>query len=72
MKKLIFPLVVMGLVACNTNDEGTHDDSNVLEFDTVRVDIPFEVDSITNVSDLLDSLSAVSTPAGCCDAKMTH
>ena len=53
MKNLLLTLAVASLMACNSTD------------DTVDIrpegesDLPFDLDSITNVNQLLDSLSAI-------------
>lgn len=73
MKNVFLTLTAACLVACGSNDECCNSDIVLqdtiptLETDSVRDDIPFDVESTANVSDLLDSLSAVE-PA----AKMTH
>jgi hypothetical protein len=56
MKKLFLTLVIVGLISCQQSKNkvqimGLPQDAN---------DLPFEIDSITNVSQLLDSLEAVS------------
>lgn len=55
MKKLFLTLAVVGLVACNSTEE-----SIIIDHPQDANDLPFEIDSITNVSQLLDSLEAVS------------
>ena len=54
MKKLLLMVVIAGLMACNTTEECCTtiqpQDAN---------DLPFDIDSITNVRQLLDSLNEV-------------
>ena len=55
MKKLLLMVVIAGLMACNAteetiNTECCHSDAT---------DLPFDIDSITNVRQLLDSLNEV-------------
>ena len=63
MKKLFLTLAVVGLVACNSTEETTCCPANTADqVDVHPTDangLPFEIDSITNVRDLLDSLGAV-------------
>ena len=64
MKKLFILIPVVGLMSCgNTEDTTTPPapccNTDTLQYDTVGVDTPFNTDSITTVSDLLDSLAAV-------------
>jgi hypothetical protein len=63
MKKLFLTLVVVGLVACNSTEETTccpADTADQVDAHPTDDDgLPFEIDSITNVSQLLDSLGAV-------------
>jgi len=54
MKKLFLTLVVVGLVACNSTEE-----SIIIDHPQDAGDLPFEIDSIQNVNQLLDSLGAV-------------
>jgi len=56
MKKLFLTLTVVGLVACNSTGETT---STECCHTTDATDLPFEIDSIQNVGQLLDSLEAV-------------
>lgn len=55
MKNLLLTLAVVSLMACNSTEECCiiiqPQDAN---------DLPFEIDSIQNVGQLLDSLEAVS------------
>jgi len=64
MKKLFLTLAVVGLVACNSTEETTCCTTDTADqvdvHPTDANDLPFEIDSITNVSQLLDSLEAVS------------
>jgi len=63
MKKLFLTLAVVGLVACNSTEETTCCTADTADqvdaHPTDANDLPFEIDSITNVRDLLDSLGAV-------------
>ena len=63
MKKLFLTLTVVGLVACNSTEETTCCPADTADqVDAHPTDangLPFEIDSITNVSQLLDSLSKV-------------
>ena len=63
MKKLFLTLAVVGLVACNSTEETTCCPADTADqvdaHPTDANDLPFEIDSITNVRDLLDSLGAV-------------
>ena len=63
MKKLFLTLAVVGLVACNSTEETTCCTADTADqvdaHPTDANDLPFEIDSITNVRDLLDSLSKV-------------
>jgi len=63
MKKLFLTLAVVGLVACNSTEETTCCSADTADqVDAHPTDangLPFEIDSITNVSQLLDSLGAV-------------
>jgi hypothetical protein len=74
MKQLFFIGAIVALTSCG----GTEDEccttpmtdscaTDSLQWDTTGVEIPFNTDSITTVSDLLDSLAAVKP-----EAKMTH
>ena len=60
MKKLIMAVAVAGLVACGTNGE-----QPVIVVETIdsivsdTIVVPFEIDSIQNVNQLLDSLNEV-------------
>jgi hypothetical protein len=54
MKKLFLTLTVVGLVACNSTEE-----SIIIDHPQDAGDLPFEIDSIQNVNQLLDSLGAV-------------
>lgn len=56
MKKLFLTLAVVSLVACNSTEEATSTEC----CHTDATDLPFEIDSIENVGQLLDSLEAVS------------
>jgi len=56
MKKLFLTLVIVGLVACNSTEETTSTEC----CHTDATNLPFDIDSIQNVSQLLDSLEAVS------------
>ena len=55
MKKLFLTLAVISLVACNSTEE-----SIIIDHPQDAGDLPFEIDSIQNVNQLLDSLEAVS------------
>jgi len=64
MKQVLFTAGLMCLMSCNNTEEPTITptpccDTDTLQYDTVGVDTPFSTDSITTVSDLLDSLAAV-------------
>lgn len=64
MKKLFILIPVVGLMSCGNTEEPTVTpapccNTDTLQYDTAGVDIPFNTDSITTVSDLLDSLAAV-------------
>jgi hypothetical protein len=55
MKNLFITTAVLGLIACNS-----HEDPIVIHpCCTDATDLPFEIDSIKNVGQLLDSLNAV-------------
>ena len=54
MKKLFLTLTVVGLVACNSTEQPI-----IISHPQDANDLPFEIDSIQNVSQLLDSLEAV-------------
>ena len=54
MKKLFLTLVVVGLVACNSTEE-----SIIIDHPQDATDLPFDIDSIQNVGQLLDSLEVV-------------
>ena len=54
MKKLFLTLTVVGLVACNSTEE-----SIIIDHPQDAGDLPFEIGSIQNVNQLLDSLEAV-------------
>ena len=54
MKNLFLTLAVVGLVACNSTEE-----SIIIDHPQDAGDLPFEIDSIQNVGQLLDSLEAV-------------
>ena len=56
MKKLFLTLAVVGLVACNSTEETTSTEC----CHTDATDLPFDINSIENVGQLLDSLEAVS------------
>ncbi len=56
MKKLFLPLAVVGLVACNSTEETTCCSAEQPQDST---DLPFDINSIENVGQLLDSLEAV-------------
>ena len=55
MKKLFLTLAVVSLVACNSTEETTSTECCHADV----TDLPFEIDSIQNVNQLLDSLEAV-------------
>ena len=57
MKNLLLTLAVVGLVACNSAEKTTN--TECCHTDTT--DLSFDIDSIQNVSQLLDSLDAVPT-----------
>ena len=63
MKKLFLTLTVVGLVACNSTEETTCCSADTADqvdaYPTDANDLPFEIDSITNVQQLLDSLAQV-------------
>ena len=70
MKQIFLTLGIVGLMSCSNTEAPTVTsccNADTLQYDTVGVDTPFSTDSITTVSELLDSLAAVK-PA----AKMTH
>ena len=54
MKNLFLTLAVVGLVACNSTEE-----SIIIDHPQDAGDLPFEIDSIQSVKQLLDSLEAV-------------
>ena len=55
MKSLFLTLAVVGLVACNSTEETT----SIECCHTDATDLPFDINSIQNVGQLLDSLEAV-------------
>ena len=74
MKQLFFIGAIVALASCGGGEPefcvtpmGDSCATDSLQFDTTGASTPFNTDSITTVSDLLDSLAAVE-PA----AKMTH
>ena len=54
MKNLLLTLAVVSLVACNSTEEGCV----VIEPQDAN-DLPFDISSIENVNQLLDSLEAI-------------
>ena len=65
MKQMFLTLAAICLVSCGSNDECCTNDiihqdtTSTLVVDSVRDDIPFDIESTENVSDLLDSLANV-------------
>jgi len=64
MKQVFLTIGIVGLMSCGNTEESTVTpapccNTDTLQYDTVGVDTPFSTDSITTVSDLLDSLNAV-------------
>ncbi len=64
MRQVFLTIGIVGLMSCSNTEEPTITptpccDTDTLQYDTVGVDTPFNTDSITTVSDLLDSLAAV-------------
>lgn len=55
MKKLLLILTVVGLMACNSTDECCTVDIRP----EGKSDLPFDLDSITNINQLLDSLNEI-------------
>ena len=55
MKKLFIIMAVAGLAACQQNKH----EIRVMGMPQDATDLPFEIDSIQNVGQLLDSLEAV-------------
>ena len=55
MKKLFLTLAVVSLVACNSTEEATSTEC----CHTDATDLPFDINSIQNVGQLLDSLGAI-------------
>jgi hypothetical protein len=55
MKKILLTLTVISLIACNSTDECCIIDIK----QEGKSDLPFNLDSITNVNQLLDSLNEV-------------
>ncbi len=59
MKHILLTVAVFGLISCgNTHN---HDVKIMGTQTTDSTDLPFEIDSITTVNQLLDSLAAVPT-----------
>ena len=72
MRQVFLTIGIVGLMSCSNTEEPTvtptpccdtdtlqYDTVDTLQYDTVGVDTPFNTDSITTVSDLLDSLAPV-------------
>ena len=55
MKNLFLTLTIVGLVACNSTEEATSTEC----CHTDATDLPFDINSIQNVGQLLDSLGAI-------------
>jgi hypothetical protein len=55
MKNLLLTLAVVSLMACNSNEETINTECCHSD----ATDLPFDIDSITNVKQLLDSLNEV-------------
>lgn len=55
MKKLFLTLAVVGLISC----QQSKNEIQIMGIPQDATDLPFEIDSIQNVNQLLDSLEAV-------------
>lgn len=65
MKHILLTTAIFGLISCSNTPN--HDIIIMGTQTTDANDLPFEIDSITTVNQLLDSLNEVpSTPHQCC------
>ena len=61
MKHILLTAAVFGLISCGNRSSHNHDVRIMGTQTTDANDLPFEIDSITTVNQLLDSLEAVPT-----------
>ena len=64
MKQVFLTIGIVCLMSCGNTEESTVTpapccNTDTLQYDTAEVNTPFNTDSITTVSDLLDSLTAI-------------